>query len=108
MTEAMMHTCTHATMGVQASQRTSCPLGIYSEELQKSDSIPRIDIYGQAIPLVSDSILFLNSLCFHKSLLVGSLAVKCSINIPSSVEFLEKYGGGNLEVSHCREQHGVE
>lgn len=92
MTEAMMHTCTHATMGVQASQRTSCPLGIYSEELQKSDSIPRIDIYGQAIPLVSDSILFLNSLCFHKSLLVGSLAVKCSINIPSSVEFLEKYG----------------
>ena len=39
----------------------SCPLGIYSEELQKSDSIPRIDLYGQAMPLISDSILFLNS-----------------------------------------------
>ena len=86
----------------------SCPLGIYSEELQKSDSIPRIDLYGQAMPLISDSILFLNSLCFHKRLLVGGLAVRRSVYIPGSVEFLKKHGWGNLEVSHCRELHGVE
>ena len=42
---------------------------------------------GQAFPLISDYILFLNSLWFPKSQLAGCLAVRYSIYIPRSAEF---------------------